>query len=317
MRKLTQFADRSEAHRLADYLYAEGISTQVDSERDGSWAVWVRDDEQTDDARTHLQRFHDGLDAGELARAAAQAQSRRQQQKLKERQAQANRIALKARWSNEGFMSRGVTPVTAAFMVASIGVALLSHLGSKYEPIRGLFITQHVIERGPDGRDYRVWERGLPEVRRGQVWRLVTPIFIHFGLLHIVFNMMWLKDLGGLIERKQRWPRLLGVILLTAATSNLAQYAWSGPAFGGMSGVVYGLLGYSWVRGKFDLNCGLFVDRRHVTWMGIWLVLCMTGAMGPIANTAHLVGLLAGMAWGFVTSGAPTRWWANVRAPRE
>ncbi len=70
---------------------------------------------------------------------------------------------------------------------------------------------------------------------------------------------------------------------------------------------MYALLGYLWIRGKFDRNSGLSVDPRHVMWMGAWLFLCMTGLMGPIANAAHVAGLTVGAAWGFVDSGLLTR----------
>src|SRR5262249_23033553 len=41
--------------------------------------------------------------------------------------------------------------------------------------------------------------RELPEVRQGQVWRLLTPIFLHFNFLHILLNMLWLRDLGSIM----------------------------------------------------------------------------------------------------------------------
>ena len=69
-----------------------------------------------------------------------------------------------------------------------------------------------------------------------------------------------------------------------------------------MSGVVYGLLGYIWMRAKFDPFSGLFLHKNTVIMMLVWLVLCFTGLLGPIANLAHLFGLLIGMAAGFLFS---------------
>ena len=153
------------------------------------------------------------------------------------------------------------------------------------------------------------WVNGLPEIRHGEIWRLFTPMFIHFGILHILFNMLWLRDLGSMIEAREGSLRLLVVVLLTSAGSNLAQYGISvpmlgggSPVFGGMSGVVYGLLGYIWMRGKFDPSTRLFLHKNTGTMMLVWLVLCFTGMLGPVANLAHLFGLLIGMALGYLSS---------------
>ena len=155
-------------------------------------------------------------------------------------------------------------------------------------------------------------EGGIPEILNGQFWRLFTPIFIHYGIMHIVFNMMWLRDLGSMIEGRESTWRLLFLVLVTAAISNLAQYlikipsfpnlSGGQPNFGGMSGVVYGLLGYIWIRGKMHRASGLLLHKSTVIMMLVWLVLCFTGYMGPIANMAHLFGLLTGMALGFLFS---------------
>ena len=130
----------------------------------------------------------------------------------------------------------------------------------------------------------------------------MTPIFIHFGILHLLFNMMWLYQLGSLIEARQGSGQLLVIVIATGIFSNLAQYLMDGPQFGGMSGVVYALAGYVWMRGKYDRASGLFLHQQSVTILLVWLVVCFTNVLGPVANYAHLGGLVSGMAIGRVSA---------------
>ena len=89
---------------------------------------------------------------------------------------------------------------------------------------------------------------------------------------------------------------MLFLVLLISIGSNVAQFIYAGPRFGGMSGVVYGLFGYVWIKGNYDRNFGIRLTDEAVSSMLLWLVLCMTGLLGPIANAAHVAGLLIGMA---------------------
>ncbi|MBV1789574.1 rhomboid family intramembrane serine protease [Marinobacterium sp. D7] len=136
----------------------------------------------------------------------------------------------------------------------------------------------------------------------GQWWRLITPIFLHFSVLHILFNLLWVWVVGQRIELLQgRWA-LLGVVLFSGIASNIAQYLISGPMFGGMSGVVFGLLGYTWLWDRLETRYRFNLPPALMGLMVLWLALGFTGVLeglglGAIANTAHLVGLLAGLAW--------------------
>lgn len=138
----------------------------------------------------------------------------------------------------------------------------------------------------------------------GEYWRLVTPIFLHFGLFHIAFNGLWLWELGRRIEPLTGSLQMTVSVLLMAIASNLGQYLWSGPSlFGGMSGVVYGLLGYIWVRHKIAPRPILAIPKGLLGFMLFWLFLGMSGFIdlfmtGSIANAAHAIGLVTGMLLG-------------------
>jgi GlpG protein len=127
-------------------------------------------------------------------------------------------------------------------------------------------------------------------------------VFIHFGVAHLLFNMLWLFQLGSMIEGRQGHIRFALLVLGLAAGSNIAQYAYAGPSFGGMSGVVYGLFGYIWLRGRFDPASGLFMDRQNVILMVVWFVACFTGLVGPVANGAHAAGVILGAACGYLSA---------------
>lgn len=132
----------------------------------------------------------------------------------------------------------------------------------------------------------------------GQYWRLVTPIFLHFGWVHLVFNMLWLWELGRRLERQFGAVHLLSVVFFIAVLSNLYQAASTPYAFfGGMSGVIYGLLGY----------CGVFnLINPHKTFVlppSVYILMLLSLVIGwlglfeflaRMANTAHLSGLLWG-----------------------
>jgi GlpG protein len=151
------------------------------------------------------------------------------------------------------------------------------------------------------------------DVLRGQVWRTVTPMLIHFGMWHLVFNLYWLYYLGAQIEDRRGSLRFLLFVLVVAVASNVGQACFTGPLtlFGGMSGVVYGLFGYVWMKSTFDASAGMHVTRFQTVLFIVWFFLCLTGFMGPIANVAHGVGLVFGVVVGYVpifykTPGAKT-----------
>jgi GlpG protein len=139
-----------------------------------------------------------------------------------------------------------------------------------------------------------------------QYWRIITPAFLHFGWLHIVFNSLWLWDLGSRVELLMGRLNMLLLFFAIAAVSNVAQFVFGGPAlFGGMSGVVYGMLGFCWAGPLLQPRWNIQPAPTIMAFMVGWLVICMLGVVevmgfGAIANAAHLGGLLAGALLGLV-----------------
>ncbi|HTD67830.1 MAG TPA: rhomboid family intramembrane serine protease [Candidatus Limnocylindria bacterium] len=284
MRVIGHIDNDKDARTFGDFLYVQGIENEA--ERDGNrWAIWVHADDQIPGATKLLNEFRTNPNDPKFL-AGSPAEKLREQAKAKDT-AYRKRV-VDGRKVLPGLTSFGFGFVTYALIAASVAVFFLSKMGEDQERIAGLFIS---------------WEGGLREIRRGEIWRLVTPMLIHFGFAHILFNMLWIKDLGSVFEaRLGSWYFIL-FVFVTSALSNFAEYSIGGHAnFGGMSGVVYGLIGYVWTRGHFDPGAGLFLDRQSMIFALIWFVVCFTGWVGPVANWAHGGGLVIGMAWAFIDS---------------
>ncbi|AGH82287.1 membrane serine peptidase [Psychromonas sp. CNPT3] len=129
-----------------------------------------------------------------------------------------------------------------------------------------------------------------------QSWRFISPAFLHFSLLHIVFNLLWWWQLAGVIEKQQGSARLLILFVFSAIASNLAQYFLVSPYFGGLSGVVYTLVGYCWLSGRLDKSSLVNLPQSYFLFLLFWLALGFVDILPVnVANYAHLVGLLAGL----------------------
>ncbi len=189
-----------------------------------------------------------------------------------------------------------VRPVTILLIGISIGLAAVSNFGSNRALLSHLVLSQFPL--GEDG-----FSGFLPEVRAGQFWRLLTPMFVHLNLPHLIFNMLALANLGGLIERQTGPWRYLALVLVLHFVSEFAQYFGAGGYNGGgMSGVIFGLFGYIWMQGKFNPAGGLVLSQQDIMTTLIFFVLCFTGLVGPIANGAHAGGLVAGALIGVVAA---------------
>jgi GlpG protein len=138
-------------------------------------------------------------------------------------------------------------------------------------------------------------------IEKSELWRLITPAFIHFSFMHIIFNCLWVYVLGKTIEQIHGPITYLGLFLFTSILSNLAEFFFTGPSlFGGLSGFVYGMIGFVMVN-ELQLNKEIYgLPPAFYFFAIIWLMLGFLGilelfGLGSIANFAHLGGLIGGI----------------------
>ena len=304
MRKLERFQTEAEASTLVDVLYAAGIRSSALPTRDGGVDVWVEDERRINEASVLCAELRAAPEDPRFAAARRRAAEQRKAVAKDARRAEARVVQVRASFTLTG----RIGPVTLLLAVACAVVAVLTttahglgelHLGDRTDVVSLLSYQSYRAEGG-----FYHWYAGLSDLRAWQLWRLFTPSLIHFGVLHIVFNLWWLADLGSAIERRQpSWLFALMVLVLAGGSNSLQYLLGTSPAFGGMSGVVYGLFAYIWLRGRLDPASGYAVNPQSVYWMLGFYVLCWTGLIGPVANLAHTGGLLIGAAWAVLASG--------------
>lgn len=293
MRTIGNLGSEKAAARFSDFLYVRGIENQFDEEDDGTFSLWITDEAQLAAAGELLASFQANPDAPTFNKET-EAEKKRRTEEAAASAGKSSVLSAERLAYEQSFQA--IPYFTYLLMVVSVAVAIFSQLGDDKSAIHWLFIADLKV----DGEFVR-WLPGLAEIRDGQVWRLFTPIFIHFSLIHIAFNMMLLKDLGALVESRFGGLYLFGLVAVSAVLSNVGQYFWGGPIFGGMSGIVYALFGFLWIRQKLDRSATWEINPNTVHWMIGWFVICLIGIIPYVANACHGIGLAVGMAWGWIS----------------
>jgi GlpG protein len=275
MRHLQSYDDLEQARGLSDHLEVQGIENDLRSGEDRH-SVWIIHEADLEAAREAASRYQ---------RAPSDANRSEAERIRKQRESDTRPVRIPG-LASSGSLGRGggIGPATLALIALSVAVGVLSGFGNSSAPIlRALFIVPI------DADGYYV-----AQIDWTQPWRLLTPMLIHFGWLHLGFNMLWLYRLGSQIESLHGTAAFLGLVALTQVPGALAQFESSGPLFGGMSGVVYGVFGFSWMQARYTSRGYSLTDQDTLFIMG-WFVLCATGLVGHIANAQHALGLFFGL----------------------
>ncbi|OJA04891.1 rhomboid family intramembrane serine protease [Halomonas sp. QHL1] len=268
--------DHADTSELRQALWRHRIGHRITDEVDGQ-LLWIADPRQLNELKALLERWQQG-------------------EPLVLQQ-----TAQRPRTMTNSLASLKQVPVTALMIVISLVIfALIGIFGDQ------LIVTLTIVPIGISGGEL-VFGNLSQTLTSGQVWRLLSPAFLHFGWMHLIFNLMWVWYFGRQIEALQGSRTMLLLLIVAGIGANVAQYATGTVLFGGMSGVVYALLAHVWLMSRRVPQSGFFVPQMLVVFMLGWMVFTMTDmagsvGFGNVANEAHLGGLLVGLVTGWYYS---------------
>ena len=307
MRRIGTFEFEKEALQFWNYLKEKGVDSSLEKEdSQNAWSIWVADEDSVPNAQTDMDLFlGNPNDPKFKIKSKLKKPDDEIEAKVPKKTAGFKQFDLRKQWQAQ---DRKVGTYTLSIIIASVLFFLFSGMGNLDSMVNPLKIDSRIME--------------------GQLWRLITPIFIHFGPLHIFFNMWWLYDLGTQIEKRKGAKFFITFVLILAAVSNFCEFLYieyflqphgelreltaSGAmtmtdltTIGGMSGVIFGLGGYVWIKCKLDPADGFRLDPTIALIMFAFFLLGFTGifdAYGTIANFCHAGGLIVGIAWGYASA---------------
>jgi len=261
------------AQAFVDYMATRGVQLQV--KQDGQEVqIWLEDESRLEEVEAELAIFiKDPLNS--RYQAASWSAGNTQTKLTYEHYSYWQRIRSQA------------GPLTMAVMVICIVVYII-------QQIYGDQLVMQWLAWPVDSSQYV------------ELWRWFTPAFLHFSLMHILFNVMWWWYLGGPVEKRLGSGKLFTIALISALLSGWGQSIFSGIYFGGLSGVVYALMGYVWLTGELKPESQLSLPRGLMVFAIAWLVLGYFNVMGlAIANAAHVFGLVVGLIMAFCDTRTP------------
>jgi GlpG protein len=301
MRLLASITGKAKAESLVAHLLTLQISTHVESGKTSEdWDVWIREENRLSEAKQELQTFLDDPTNPRYTEAVRSAhqiiQLKKKQQQDSARQVRTGRQVFRGSPLGTG----PVPPVTLTLLIISAVVTIATQFSNPsptnrfgktvFEELS--FVSQ--ADYVKSGRD------PAASLKKGELWRLITPMFPHGGTFHLLFNFMAMIQLGKIVERMEGSSRFAMLVLATAIIAALFQglmpiQLFGNPFFVGLSGVVYGVFGYLLVKSNRLPHLGIRISDLSVAIMLGWLILGFANLIPGMANMAHLGGFVAGI----------------------
>lgn len=333
MRRIGTLDNSLLARRFIGYLHTLSIDAFTDlvddDQPEGDWNLWVRDESETERSRQVFEEFRESPEAAKFQVEPAPTPPARSDSGAKSELGRGTLVSARQeagqrRTGNTEPVDLGESvdhvakqtqiPITIGIIAISVVLSLATNF-NKPRAVRGgnePSIEQKINEKFEfiTEEDYRASGGDFyASVRGGQVWRFITPMFLHGDEYHLAFNMLWLFFLGSAIEKLHGSIFFVVLVLVTqlggmALQVGMPDYSWvpealaANPRVIGASGAVYGLFAFLWIRPLVQGSYPIRLVPMNIVIMLVWLVVCMTPLIPNVANGAHLGGLLAGMVMG-------------------
>ena len=145
-------------------------------------------------------------------------------------------------------------------------------------------------------------------VEHRQIWRLITPIFLHIGATHLLFNCFALYAFATRAERYFGHIQFIIIYILSGITGSLIKIPTGGSAVSaGASGAIFGIFGalFAFMLMRRKIIEGLSVGTMAIMIIATFamgFVIERTGTMGAIGHWAHFGGLVGGFILGAIMS---------------
>ena len=325
MRRIGTVELSSHADRFCDYLLTQGVVATVDPSQEGDGAVrygiWVKDESRVGQAREALAEFQKAPNDPRFE--VSQEAAKRRAEAIAENQRRLKNLQAPKLGSSPGSSAGDRPVIIIGVIIACVIAGFATNMGRPRIRISPQGVPMPTTEfkvfdamKFVSFADAQQSRDPFASIRKGEVWRLLTPAMLHGGMVHLAMNMMGLFVLGGAIERSQgRWIISL-LLVVTALAGTVVQAVWpesngGGPNAVGASGAAYGLLGYIWIRPFYHDDLPISLPPSALILALMFLLLGVASVVQGIANGAHVGGLVAGMVMGRLvrssSGGARTR----------
>ena len=220
MREIGQLPNSRSASIFSDFLLTKGMKSEPRQNSDQTISIWLIDETRLAEARQWLVEYEQKPDNPGFAAATRQAKTLRDTESKLDRE-YAKRVVNAGSVYDSGRLLKR-TPVVTILIAISIGVSLWTNFGKKTD-----LVINYINFTTPRYDDNNGWVVDSLDGALGyEPWRLVAPMFLHMNFMHLLFNMSWVANLGGMIEREKSSKLLLMVVLITHIASAFTEYFW-------------------------------------------------------------------------------------------